>query len=196
MHGGPPSVGGYGAPARPPMYNSPSGGGYGDWADGGGAAKRSRYDGPGDASPGFAMIEVERQNAELRKENDSLKRELARERERYEDLYALFRQHQHQTAAASGGEPCRRSNPPLSCSDAATSGRRRKRERCARALVNRAAAALSASSSARFTSALLFMIFAAFDRCFPIRTRLVLCSCNARVVAPLSVVMWAFLVIH
>jgi hypothetical protein len=30
-----------------------------------------------------------------------LQRELARERERYEDLYALFRQHQHQAAAVA-----------------------------------------------------------------------------------------------
>jgi len=50
--------------------------------------------------PSFA-IELERVNAELRKENDSLQRELARERERYEDLYALFRQHQHQAAAVA-----------------------------------------------------------------------------------------------
>lgn len=38
------------------------------------------------------MMDVERRNAELMKEVDTLKRELQRERERYEDLYALFRQ--------------------------------------------------------------------------------------------------------
>lgn len=59
--------------------------------------KRGRYD----EGPDMAYQELERRNMELQKENDSLKRELARERERYEDLYALFRQHQHQVCCVS-----------------------------------------------------------------------------------------------
>ena len=38
------------------------------------------------------VTELERKNGELMKEVEGLKRELQRERERYEDLYALFRQ--------------------------------------------------------------------------------------------------------
>uniref|UniRef100_A0A0M3HWT9 Zinc finger CCCH domain-containing protein 10 n=2 Tax=Ascaris TaxID=6251 RepID=A0A0M3HWT9_ASCLU len=56
-------------------------------------AKRARYDASatGAASQDYAR-ELQRKNAELAKENEGLKRELQRERERYEDLYALFRQ--------------------------------------------------------------------------------------------------------
>uniref|UniRef100_A0A0R3RLC9 Zinc finger CCCH domain-containing protein 10 n=1 Tax=Elaeophora elaphi TaxID=1147741 RepID=A0A0R3RLC9_9BILA len=50
-------------------------------------SKRMRYDLNDDY-----MRDLERRNAELSKEVEGLKRELARERERYSDLYALFRQ--------------------------------------------------------------------------------------------------------
>ncbi|KAK6101469.1 Zinc finger C-x8-C-x5-C-x3-H type (and similar) family protein [Brugia pahangi] len=50
-------------------------------------AKRARYDLDDDY-----MRDLERRNAELSKEVEGLKRELTRERERYSDLYALFRQ--------------------------------------------------------------------------------------------------------
>ncbi|MCP9259626.1 Zinc finger CCCH domain-containing protein 10 [Dirofilaria immitis] len=49
--------------------------------------KRVRYDLDSDY-----VLDLERKNAELSKEVEGLKRELARERERYGDLYALFRQ--------------------------------------------------------------------------------------------------------
>ncbi|VDL77880.1 unnamed protein product [Nippostrongylus brasiliensis] len=47
------------------------------------------------------VTELERKNAELSKEVETLKRELQREHERYEDLYALFRQQSGAGAAAS-----------------------------------------------------------------------------------------------
>ncbi|KAK5982068.1 Zinc finger CCCH domain-containing protein 10 [Trichostrongylus colubriformis] len=46
------------------------------------------------------VTELERKNAELSKEVETLKRELQREHERYEDLYALFRQQSGGAAAA------------------------------------------------------------------------------------------------
>uniref|UniRef100_A0A915AFF4 C3H1-type domain-containing protein n=1 Tax=Parascaris univalens TaxID=6257 RepID=A0A915AFF4_PARUN len=56
-------------------------------------AKRARYDvSATEAANQDYARELERKNAELAKENEGLKRELQRERERYEDLYALFRQ--------------------------------------------------------------------------------------------------------
>lgn len=50
------------------------------------------------------VTELERKNAELSKEVETLKRELQREHERYEDLYALFRQ-QSGGAAAPAPKP-------------------------------------------------------------------------------------------
>ena len=47
--------------------------------------------------------ELERRNAELLKEVEGLKRELQREHERYEDLYALFRQQTGVAAAPAQG---------------------------------------------------------------------------------------------
>ncbi|EPB70115.1 hypothetical protein ANCCEY_10787 [Ancylostoma ceylanicum] len=46
------------------------------------------------------VTELERKNAELSKEVETLKRELQREHERYEDLYALFRQQSGGAGAA------------------------------------------------------------------------------------------------
>ncbi|XGW17844.1 hypothetical protein V3C99_002450 [Haemonchus contortus] len=46
------------------------------------------------------VTELERKNAELSKEVETLKRELQREHERYEDLYALFRQQSGGATAA------------------------------------------------------------------------------------------------
>lgn len=46
------------------------------------------------------VIELERRNAELTAEVDSLKRELQREKERYQDLVTLFRQTTAPSAAA------------------------------------------------------------------------------------------------
>ncbi|VDK71784.1 unnamed protein product [Onchocerca ochengi] len=57
-------------------------------------SKRLRYDLDDDY-----VRDLERRNAELNKEVEGLKRELARERERYGDLYALFRQRATITAA-------------------------------------------------------------------------------------------------
>ncbi|KAE9418972.1 hypothetical protein Angca_008119 [Angiostrongylus cantonensis] len=47
------------------------------------------------------VTELERKNAELSKEVETLKRELQREHERYEDLYALFRQQSGGAGAAA-----------------------------------------------------------------------------------------------
>ncbi|MFH4978640.1 hypothetical protein AB6A40_005349 [Gnathostoma spinigerum] len=99
-------------PLGPYGYSSASGGGSGS---GGGPfgvgsttrrplpydafepVKRSRYDDP------LYVQDLERKNAELTKEIEGLKRELQRERERYEDLYALFRQHSAGGGGGSGG---------------------------------------------------------------------------------------------
>lgn len=58
--------------------------------------KRMRYD-----MDEEYIRELERRNAELCKEVEGLKRELMRERERYEDLYALFRQRTATSAATT-----------------------------------------------------------------------------------------------
>ncbi|CAO4368474.1 unnamed protein product [Caenorhabditis nigoni] len=63
-------------------------------------AKRGRY------APDDRLMELEKRNAELSKEVDSLRRELQREHDRYEDLYALFRQQ-------SGGAPAPPKAPPV-----------------------------------------------------------------------------------
>lgn len=74
--GGRGSVGSYGGPLGMRRSGPPLDGPY---------EKRSRMD-------EGRVTELERKNAELSKEVETLKRELQREHERYEDLYALFRQ--------------------------------------------------------------------------------------------------------
>ena len=59
------------------------------------SAKRARYD----LGTEDYVRDLERKNAELSKEVESLKRELQHERERYEDLFVLFRQ------GRAGGQP-------------------------------------------------------------------------------------------
>uniref|UniRef100_A0A8R1HJ17 C3H1-type domain-containing protein n=1 Tax=Caenorhabditis japonica TaxID=281687 RepID=A0A8R1HJ17_CAEJA len=102
-----------------PMGNGGGGGGGGGRFPptpgyGGGGARRRPYD-DYDPDPmkrarydGDHVVELEKRNAELQKEVDSLRRELQREHERYEDLYALFRQQ-------SGGAPA----PPKAAAAAA-----------------------------------------------------------------------------
>ncbi|VDK49488.1 unnamed protein product [Anisakis simplex] len=105
-----------GMPAMPPPYgySAPYGAGgtprrplpYGGGSESYDAmiaaagVKRARFEAveAAAASQDYAR-ELERKNAELAKENEGLKRELQRERERYEDLYALFRQR------GAGGAP-------------------------------------------------------------------------------------------
>ncbi|GMT21122.1 hypothetical protein PFISCL1PPCAC_12419, partial [Pristionchus fissidentatus] len=85
--GGPgPNFGGPGFPMRRPLPHDEMGG-FGD-------AKRQRMGGDD-----MRITEMEGRIAELVKENESLKRDVQREHERYEDLYALFRQQ----AQNSGG---------------------------------------------------------------------------------------------
>lgn len=67
------------------------------------AGKRARYDFNDDY-----RRELERKNMELSKENESLKRELMRERDRYEALYSLFRQ--RTTGGGGGSESASYSN--------------------------------------------------------------------------------------
>ncbi|TKR75979.1 hypothetical protein L596_017194 [Steinernema carpocapsae] len=94
-------------PEPPMQQQQPPYGGYGSPASGGAGIrrpasgpmdydfemKRGRYDEmPPPPRPDRYVQELERRNSELSKENEGLKRELERERERYEQLYALFRQ--------------------------------------------------------------------------------------------------------
>ncbi|KHN74041.1 Zinc finger CCCH domain-containing protein 10 [Toxocara canis] len=88
------------APRRPIPYGG--GGEAYDAMIAAAGAKRARYEAADAANQDYAR-ELERKNAELAKENEGLKRELQRERERYEDLYALFRQ--RGTAAAPAPVP-------------------------------------------------------------------------------------------
>lgn len=89
---------GSGGPGR--FGGGPPGGMYGAPMGGGGMRRPGPpLDGPGgppyDKRPRMfdpRVEELERKNSDLSKEIDSLKRELQREHERYEDLYALFRQ--------------------------------------------------------------------------------------------------------
>lgn len=95
MGGGGGSGGSGGGSGRFPPPPPPYGGGgrrrpYDDYDSD--PIKRGRY-GSDDR-----LMELEKRNAELSKEVDSLRRELQREHDRYEDLYALFRQQ-------SGGAP-------------------------------------------------------------------------------------------
>ncbi|CAI5446183.1 unnamed protein product [Caenorhabditis angaria] len=112
--GGPPDdfingngfMGGNGGPPPPPMMGGGGGGRRRGYDDGGYDEmdmKRPRM------MPNDHMIDLEKKNAELQKEVDSLRRELKREHERYEDLYALFRQQ-------SGGAPA----PPKAAGSAPT----------------------------------------------------------------------------
>ncbi|CAI2349743.1 unnamed protein product [Caenorhabditis sp. 36 PRJEB53466] len=95
--------GGPGGRFPPPQFGPGGGGGPGGrrrpFDDYEQDVKRPRY-GNDDR-----MMELEKRNAELQKEVDSLRRELQREHDRYEDLYALFRQQ-------SGGAPA----PPKAAS--------------------------------------------------------------------------------
>ncbi|EFP10488.1 hypothetical protein CRE_22900 [Caenorhabditis remanei] len=95
------SGGGGGVGRFPPMGYGGGGGAMGAGAGGrrrpyddydSDPIKRGRY------APDDRLMELEKRNAELSKEVDSLRRELQREHDRYEDLYALFRQQ-------SGGAP-------------------------------------------------------------------------------------------
>uniref|UniRef100_A0A1I7UYM9 Zinc finger CCCH domain-containing protein 10 n=1 Tax=Caenorhabditis tropicalis TaxID=1561998 RepID=A0A1I7UYM9_9PELO len=96
--GGSSGGGGGGGGRFPPAMGYGGGGG-------GGAGRRRPYDDydndpikRGRYAPDDRLMELEKRNAELSKEVDSLRRELQREHDRYEDLYALFRQQ-------SGGAP-------------------------------------------------------------------------------------------
>ncbi|KAF8358086.1 hypothetical protein PRIPAC_93081, partial [Pristionchus pacificus] len=92
--GGPPPMGGPFGPG--PGFGGPPFGGPGpmrrpmpaDEMGGFGDVKRPRMGGEME----MRMAEMETRIADLTKENDALKREVQREHERYEDLYALFRQ--------------------------------------------------------------------------------------------------------
>lgn len=84
-------------------HHHPYGSGTDSYGGGGGGplGKRMRYELDDDY-----IRELERRNAELSKEVEGLKRELMRERERYEDLYALFRQRTvHSNANPGAGTP-------------------------------------------------------------------------------------------
>lgn len=104
--GGGGSLGGGGGGGRFPPHGGPMFGG-----GGGGGGRRRPYDDYEDQvkrprySEGDRIVDLEKRNAELQKEVDSLRRELQREHDRYEDLYALFRQQ-------SGGAPA----PPKAAS--------------------------------------------------------------------------------
>uniref|UniRef100_A0A914W6J4 C3H1-type domain-containing protein n=1 Tax=Plectus sambesii TaxID=2011161 RepID=A0A914W6J4_9BILA len=78
--------------------------------------KRPRYE-PEHRAPSPRYVhDLERKNGDLMKENEQLKRELTRERERYEDLYALFRQQsqgQASQAPASFAAPVVVQQPPI-----------------------------------------------------------------------------------
>ncbi|CAJ0936443.1 unnamed protein product, partial [Mesorhabditis belari] len=103
-----------GLPMGAPLHGGGGGGRMGNYGGGGGSygppmggmrrpappiddyyaeTKRARMDDQ-------RVTELERRCAEQQKEIEGLKRELQREHERYEDLYALFRQ---QTAGGGGG---------------------------------------------------------------------------------------------
>uniref|UniRef100_A0A7E4VFQ5 C3H1-type domain-containing protein n=1 Tax=Panagrellus redivivus TaxID=6233 RepID=A0A7E4VFQ5_PANRE len=115
MHGGPmgPPMGGRGGPPHPPPLGMPH---YTPGMRRGAPppeydyepvpAKRA-YPGrmpiPGmgaGGDPSAYVASIERRNAELEKETESLRRELEREKHRYEDLMALFKQSQAHAAPA------------------------------------------------------------------------------------------------
>ncbi|GMR44173.1 hypothetical protein PMAYCL1PPCAC_14368 [Pristionchus mayeri] len=88
---GPNSFPGFGGPMRRSLPHDDMGG-FGD-------VKRPRMGGEME----MRMAEMEGRIADLTKENEALKREVQREHERYEDLYALFRQQAQGTGAMGVG---------------------------------------------------------------------------------------------
>lgn len=67
----------------------------------GSVTKRARYD----CDQREYLHDLERRNAELIKENEGLKRQLQREHDRYQDLYALFRQRTTPTSVSAPVAP-------------------------------------------------------------------------------------------